>query len=207
MIICTDKDLEQFSTEHYTYINQIFGDEGVREVIQEMHPKVEWNFVVEDADEAFENSNHHILEKKGKNGETIKWCSVDEGYQNIYINKNDTLCQSYSLLKYLNRPIVKGDMKEIQLEMVRMYKHLLKQEKFKNELCGMIEIMQDKIKNKKKKIHYQDNSVWKDHTSISKPPLKIDFETLCYNIENVLEKWQEYGYLYFINDGKCTINE
>ena len=31
MIICTDKDLEQFSTEHYTYINQIFGDEGVRE--------------------------------------------------------------------------------------------------------------------------------------------------------------------------------
>ena len=110
-------------------------------------------------------------------------------------------------MKYLNRPIVKGDMKEIQLEMIRMYKHLLKQEKFKNELCGMIEIMQDKIKNKKKKIHYQDNSVWKDHTSISKPPLKIDFETLCYNIENVLEKWEKYGYLYFINDGKCTINE
>ena len=65
MIICTDKDLEQFSTEHYTYINQIFGDEGVREVIQEMHPKVEWNFVV-GYRRSFENSNHHILEKKEK---------------------------------------------------------------------------------------------------------------------------------------------
>lgn len=205
MISCTNKELQQFSHEHYTYINQIFGDEGVRDVIQEMYPSKEWKLIVEDATEEFGYSNHHRLEKKGKKGETIKWCSLDEGIQNLYINENDTLCQSYSLLKYLNKPI-KKDMKERQIEMIKMYKNIIEQQTFKDELCGMIELMQDKIKDKikdKNEKYDEDNSIWQDHTYNTRPPLMIDFDTLYCNIQAVLEKWEKFGYLYFIKDGKC----
>ena len=193
----TKIELEKFSNEHYTFINQVFGDLTVREVIEEMNPQIDWRFEVEDADEAFENSNHHVLIKTLKNGKIVKWCSVDEGLQNILVNKNDTLCQSYSLLKFFNKPLAIDDMKEIQSEMVRMYKELLKQRKFKEELCGMLEIMQEKIENGEE----ADDTIWKDHTCDTKPPLLMDINTLYHNILLVLEKWEKFGYLYFIKDG------
>jgi hypothetical protein len=90
MNTCTSEKLNEFSKEHYTYINQIFGDETVREIIKEMYTERDWDFAVEDANADFEYSNHHVLMKEGKTGEDIKWCSVDEGYQNIFVNKNDT---------------------------------------------------------------------------------------------------------------------
>ena len=34
---CSEINLEIFSKEHYTYINQIFGDETIREIIKEMY--------------------------------------------------------------------------------------------------------------------------------------------------------------------------
>ena len=146
---CNKINLELFSQEHYTYINQIFGDKTIREIIKEMYAPRDWDFVVEDATEEFEYSNHHVLVKKGKNGEFTKWCSVDEGLQNTNINKNDTLCQSYTLLKYLNKPIEKN-MKKRQMEMIKMYKNIIKRDYFKDELRGMVEIMKRKIKNTKR---------------------------------------------------------
>ena len=35
---CTNEKLEEFSLEHFTFINQFFGDETVREVIAEVFP-------------------------------------------------------------------------------------------------------------------------------------------------------------------------
>ena len=49
----------------------------------------------------------------------------------------------------------------------------------------------------------EDNSIWQDHTYNTRPPLMIDFDTLYCNIQAVLEKWEKFGYLYFIKDGKC----
>jgi len=197
---CTKINLENFSKEYYTYINQIFGDLTVRQIIKEMYTPRDWNFVARQGEGVFLGSYHHVLEKKGKNGEIIKWCSVDEGYQNTNINKNDSLCQSYTLLKYLNKPIDQN-MKKRQMEMIKMYKNIIKRDYFKDELRGMVEIMKRTIKKTKKK----DNpALWKDYTyDKPEPYLNKDFNVLYGEIQSVLEKWEKYGYLYFIKDGIC----
>ena len=67
MTQCTEENLALFSTEKFTYINQIFGDETVREAIKETYAKRDWKFLVEPASEEFDDdSDHHFLEKKGK---------------------------------------------------------------------------------------------------------------------------------------------
>ena len=197
---CNKINLELFSRQHYTYINQIFGDLTIREIIKETYAPREWNFVIESANADFEYSNHHVLEKKGKNGETIKWCSVDEGYQSITVNKNDTLCQSYTLLKYLNKPIEKN-MKKRQMEMIKMYRNILKHEHFKKEVSNIINIMTKSMKRTRK---MGKPDLWKDYTYDNPEPyLNKDFDTIYAEIHNVLDKWESYGYLYFIKDGKC----
>lgn len=197
---CDNIKLELFSKEHYTYINQIFGDLTIREIIKETYAPRDWDFVVEDADAEFEYSNHHVLEKTGKNGEIIKWCSVDEGYQNTKINVNDTLCQSYTLLKYLNKPIEKN-MKKRQMEMIKMYRNILKQEYFKKELKSIIDLMRKKIKRTKK---LNKPNLWKDFSyDYPEPYLNKDIDTIYAEIHSILDKWESYGYLYFIKDGKC----
>ena len=197
---CTEDALKLFGKDHYTYINQIFGDLTVRQIIKEIYAPRDWNFVaIPQTEGRFRGSYHHVLEKKGKNGEIIQWCSVDEELQ-VDINQNDTLCQSYTLLKYLNKPIDKN-MKKRQMEMVKMYRNILKRDDFKKELRGIIEIMQKKIK----KIKRKDNpTLWKDYTyDKPEPYLNKDFDVLYAEIQSVLEKWEKYGYLYYIKDGTC----
>ena len=67
---CEKINLELFSKQHYTYINQIFGDLTIREIIKETYAPREWEFEIEAANADFEYSNHHILTKPGKNGES-----------------------------------------------------------------------------------------------------------------------------------------
>jgi len=201
MNTCTSEKLSTFSKEHYTYINQIFGDETVREIIKEMYVERDWDFAVEDANADFEYSNHHVLVKKGKTGEDIKWCSVDEKYQNINVNKNDTLCQSYTLMKYLNKPIAIG-MKQRQMDMVRMYRNILKKEYFNDELKGMVEIMQKELKIKKRR---KGVVLWKNYTTNRPTNINKSYENIHEEINNVLDKWEKYGYLYFMKDGTCSV--
>ena len=68
---CTEEKLFLFSREHYTYINQIFGDETIRQIIKEMYVERDWDFGVEDANEDFEYSNHHVLVKHDKHGDYL----------------------------------------------------------------------------------------------------------------------------------------
>ena len=190
-------NIDKFGWEHYTYINQIFGDSTVREIIKESYAKKEWNFRVEEADANFEFSNHHVLIKKNKKGEEIKWCSVDEKIQNIFINKKDNLCQTYTLMKYLNKPIHKN-MKKRQKEMIRMYRNIIGKDNFKRELKDIINIMNKKIVKLKRK---NNKSVWKNYTNSENEYLNIDIDTLYLKIHEVLNKWEKYGYWYFIKDG------
>ena len=87
------------------------------------------------------------------------------------------------------------------MEMVKMYRNILKRDDFKKELRGIIEIMQKKIK----KIKRKDNpTLWKDYTyDKPEPYLNKDFDVLYAEIQSVLEKWEKYGYLYYIKDGTC----
>ena len=201
MNTCTTDNLKIFSNEHYTYINQIFGDKTVREIIKECYVARDWDFAVEDANADFEYSNHHVLMKNEKTGEDIKWCSVDQGFQNILVNKNDTLCQSYTLMKYLNKPIAKG-MKQRQMEMIRMYRNIIKKEHFKNELVELVEVMQKELKRKKIRKHVV---LWKNYTTSRTTNLKKTYEEIYEEIENVLDKWEKYGYLYFMKEGTCSV--
>ena len=197
---CTKNALGLFGNDHYTYINQIFGDETVRQIIKESYAPRDWNFVVEYNVEGFvDNSPHHVLEKKGKNGEIIKWCSVEEEFQNIIININDTLCQSYTLLKYLNKPIDK-DMKKRQMEMVKMYRNILSNKYFKKELKKVYNQMKQLIKKTKIDDH---PGIWIDYTyEEPEPYLNKEFNALYAEIHNTLDTWENYGYSYFIKKGK-----
>ncbi len=209
MNTCTNKKLNLFGREHYTYINQIFGDETVREIIKECYSDRDWKFAVEDTIVDGGHSNHLILMKKGKMGEDIQWCSVEEGFQNTLVNKNDTLCQSYSLMKYLNKPIP-IDMTQRQLEMIRMYRKIMTKTHFKTHFKDMIDIMQAELKRKKIRKHVV---LWEDYTVSEVDEdgydipiyLNESYEEIYEEIENVLDKWEKYGYLYFMKDGTCSV--
>lgn len=87
-----NQKLEKFLLEHFTFINQFFCDQTVREVIAQVFPNKQYRFMIENFDN---NSHHHILYDVRKK---TKVCSVENGDQIIAIDKNDMLCQSYSLL-------------------------------------------------------------------------------------------------------------
>ena len=187
---CTDEKLESFSKEHFTYINQIFGDQTLREIISEIRPNKTFEFGIEETGEEFENSSHHILINKATN---VPVCSVDSGYQNLLINKNDTLCQSYSLMTYFKKPI-NLDQKQRQLDMIAMYRELLSNKNFVAEL-------NDLITNK------ENRHLWADYTNNKKKYVVMNTPKLLQKINNVLAKWENYGYWYFIGEGKCPINK
>lgn len=205
---CINKYLEIFSNEHYTYINQIFGDTSVREIIAESYADRDWEFSVEDAGADFEYSNHHVLVKYDPNCKLQqKWCSVDEGYQNVNVNKNDTLCQSYTLLRYLNKSI-HTNMKKRQMEMINMYRNIMKREHFQTEMKSLLIIMKTKYnKNLRKTIKKRktktNNSLWQDYTKHRKTHMNPEYEKVMEKIHDVLNKWEKFGYLFFIKDGKC----
>lgn len=183
---CTDKKLEEFGLKNYTYINQIFGDETVREIITEIFPNKKYKLSVEKwfANNGEESFHHYLI---GKNNTRI--CSVDNGYQNLNQNKNDTLCQSYSLLTYFNKPI-NQDQKERQMDMIDMYRNILSNKDFLKMLDEEI------LKNK------DNNKLWIDYTSDDKY-VKMNLQHILKSINKVLNEWEEYGYYYYIGNGKC----
>ena len=202
---CTETKLSNFGKKHFTFINQFFGDVQIREIISEIFPNKKYRLEVEAADETFEYSKHHYLYeiKYDRNGNELvgkgkKVCSVDGRYQNIYVDKNDTLCQSYTLLRYLGYNFnLKMSRKDIQLRMCQMYKDIIENERF-------IEIIKREI------LPLPENrNRWIDYTKGNEPFITMkqfrgsdnNYEYLFRNIKDVLSKWESYGYSYFIGDG------
>ena len=184
----TNEDLDKFGIDHYSFINQIFGDKRIRNYITKLYPNPEYILKVEKANGNFDrgSEHHYVLNKNTKE----KICSVDTlEVQNTKTNKNDTLCQSYSLLYYFglidddikntfdfNNP---DDMKNIQLKMIKMYKDIINNE----QIIGKLNINTNFIINKNfKEItdkEYQING-------------KIDF--FKYLLDNVLyNKWFDFS--------------
>ena len=185
---CTQRKLENFSLKHYTYINQIFGDMTVREIISEVFPHKTLEFRVEHANDDFDDdSEHHILYDKKKK-KTI--CSVDQGHQNMLKNVNDTLCQSYTLMTYFNRKISRL-RKDRQRAMCKMYRELIDNTEFMNKLKD------DILDNN------ANENLWQDFTKPKKTYLKMNLPFIRKNLLDVLDKWEEYGYMYFMDEGDC----
>ena len=202
---CTETKLSNFGKKHFTFINQFFGDVQIREIISEIFPNKKYRLEVEAADETFEYSKHHYLYeiKYDRNGNELvgkgkKVCSVDGRYQNIYVDKNDTLCQSYTLLRYLGYNFnLKMSRKDIQLRMCQMYKDIIENERF-------IEIIKREI------LPLPENrNRWIDYTKGNAPFITMKqlresdnkYEYFFRNVKDVLSKWESYGYFYFIGEG------
>ena len=118
---CSAEKLLAFSEKHYTYINQIFGDATVRQIIEEEYPTA-WEFHVAKAGPEFGNSFHHTV--RDRDDPDLFVCSVMDDIQDLHKNVNDTLCQSYSLMNFFEIPIQasgkKGEQTEISQEKNQM---------------------------------------------------------------------------------------
>lgn len=212
---CTNTILEQFSNNHFTYINQIFGDGLVREIIMEVYPNDKYEFYPETVEDesGFESGFHHVLisKKTNKSGKKkILYCSVEKGYQDLTVNKNDTLCQSYSIMEYLNIHIDKyfkedspytNDEKSmlVQRDMIKTYREkLLKDDKF---------IEQFHTVDFEKSVDNDGKKAFRNYTKKNAPPLNMDSIKILEKVHNVLDEWEKYGYRFFIGKGKCKNKE
>lgn len=188
MTICTPEKLKLFGWKHYAFINQIFGYPAIRKIISEIYPSdLKLKYVI--AGPEFEHSFHHIvydtIQKKNI-------CSAAEGYQNIDIDVNDTLCQSYALMTYFGIPISKTDKVQKQKDMVKMYRKMLNDKTFVDAL--------DKV------IHPKSKITWEYDTGIKNEDIKdipMDKTYILKNIRSTLDEWEDYGYYYFIGKGNC----
>lgn len=189
---CSKEKLEEFSKKHFTYINQIFGDATVREIIEEEYPTT-YEFAVEETGADFEFSFHHTV-KDRDNGEII--CSAVEGYQDIYKNKNDTLCQSYSLLTYFDIEIP-DDKKARQMAMIQMYRDILDGTLNDYEGVDFKKILNREILSVK-----ANKDLWTNFVKGS-GYISMNKKTFFKNIEDTLDEWEEFGYWYFIGKGNC----
>lgn len=177
-------DLSEFSLRHFTYINQIFGDQTVREIISEVFPNdsVMFNVKVINKQGDF---HHTLLYKKNENEKQKEWCSLQLGYQDVKTNVNDMLCQSYTLLYYFGYKVY-FDPKASQMEMIKMYRWLLSNPFFIAALDDVI--------------HSENDRLWKNY-SFKKKYVKMDKKQILHSIHSVLNEWEEYGYRYFIGNG------
>ena len=197
---CSDENLKIFSRAHMSYINQIFGDQTVREIIQEVWAK-SGKLVLKPSGPGFENSFHHMFQPH-KIKQNIVVCSVEDEYQDTLIDKHDTLCQSYSLMNYFGIPFDKTPSKKAsieikrsrQLEMIKMYRKIIKN---KNFLDKFDEI----VKNKANKHLWEDTIENNNHFYINETLKKS--EAILRNIANTLIVWEAYGWCFFIGNGKC----
>ena len=189
MSSCTDRKLHNFSLKHYTFINQIFGDVTVREIISDIYPNKTFEFRAESADEDFDDgSDHHIIYDKIKKK---KICSVAQGHQNMNKNINDTLCQSYSLMTYFGIKISKL-RKNKQIAMCNMYRELLHNKALMDKIDR--EILQ----------HTANRKLWLDFSVTNKTSyLNMNKAYIIAQTMQVLKRWQDFGYMYFMDEGNC----
>jgi hypothetical protein len=268
---CNNRLLEIFSRAHMSYINQIFGDETIRSIIQSVYKK-SGKLVVLPSGPNFENSVHHVyyynsdeevevpvfnsnnsgnqakdpsearhnggaspnqpknalksnnnvvknvlgnlvnqVEAKVTDNEeeenfwteySSKVCSVDNGYQNIAIDVNDTLCQSYSLMALLDidfdttpsRNATKEQKYKKHLAMINMYRKILSNKGFLREFN---KIIRDEDNSRLWQDSVDDTHVFYIIEKYKKPAI------ITSNIKHVLDIWEKWGWQYFVGDGKC----
>jgi hypothetical protein len=192
MDTCSKDKLETFSKKHYTYINQIFGDATVREIIEENYP-TKYVFNVEETGAEFEFSYHHTVKTKVRNRVL---CSVEKGHQKIHKNFNDTLCQSYSLMNYFGIKIA-TEKKRKQMAMIKMYRDLINGNLNKFKGVDFKKIINDEILKDKR-----NKRLWKNFVT-DKGYINMNQATLFSNIEQTLNEWESFGYWFFIGKGEC----
>ena len=202
-----DKKLEDFGRKHYTYINSFLGDQTVRDIIvNDVKPNhdTKYELYVEHANNVFDGGSHHVL--IDCNG--VIQCSTNEdgdnrvcyGFQDVDINKYDTLCQSYSLLLYYNilcnhtaKPSDSESHYRIQMEMIKLYREIINNKLFRNKIED-----EEILSYANRKAYWYDIEI----SSESKKPISGDINKIILKINETLDEWESYGYMWFTGDGK-----
>ena len=168
----------RFGDYFETYINQILGDQTVREMISEIWPRKGLRFkTITD-----EGGDHHIV-------------IDDDGYEynsknTLQTSKSDNLCQSYSLAFWFGIILFRRSRKRNQMEIIELIKKIFSNEKF-------ISLLNDKvIKNEANK------HLWSIYTQLEPSGpyvktgkyVKMDIDIIRKNIFKTLKIWKEYGY-------------
>jgi hypothetical protein len=76
------------------------------------------------------------------------------------------------------------------MDMIAMYREIIDNRKFKDgleEICG----------NKKNK------QIWEDTTDSKNDFVIMEADSIIENIHRVLDKWESFGFYFFIHQGKC----
>jgi hypothetical protein len=160
---------------------------------------------------SFHGYEHHVLFNQNTK---IRLCSAEQGVQNIDINNNDMLCQSYALLNYFNVPLdkLKPAINEIenakitwtnQMKMIDLYDQLLADPRFITALTDFFKDINRGVLIKDPWISYQYHITGANQGK--EPKLKIINveKDLIKPIKTVLEQWRAYGYWFFIGEGVC----
>ena len=191
----SSQNYNEFSRAHMSYINQIFGDITIREIIQEIYPKNGTSLAVLSSGPEFEYSHHHVY-KIGD--EAI--CSIEMGYQNVLVDINDNLCQSYALMSYLEVPFDKtpssiASVKQKrmkQLAMINMYREILENKEFLKTFINDI-------------VFVKNNKLWTDWVKRKFYMIKkLSAARIIKHIKKVLDAWEDYGWRYFVGTGTKT---
>jgi hypothetical protein len=187
MVQALTPELEYFNRMFETYINQFFGDLSVREIITEVYPSDTFRLAVEKNSEF---DDHHYVEKLI--GEGIeKICSVDDGYQNSNVDTNDNMCQSYSLLQYLQEPVDLNDKIGRQMAMITMYRRILASEEFLEKLKSIDPLPATKWRD-------FSNGIHRKKTFSRKGIKKMTREKFLANVLITLDMWEKFGFKFFI---------
>jgi hypothetical protein len=197
-----------FRSRHFTYINQIFGDASIRQIIEEEYPST-WEFQIAKAGPEFGNSFHHTI--RDREQPNLFVCSGVEGIQDLSKNINDTLCQSYSLMNYFEIPLHSSEEKGIkkkmyqeqnQMAMIQMYRDILNGTLENYEDIDFKELITNEILSDKR-----NKNLWRNFASGRAKHLNMNPEILFKNIEDTLDEWEEFGYWFFIGKGECPTHK
>jgi hypothetical protein len=202
---CDQEELERFSRDHFTYINQYFGNTGVKQIIMKVYPNKRYRLKREKGTGEFAGTDHHLVYDK-ENKEDI--CSVStEHQQNANIDKGDTLCQTYSILKYLHLTFPergyslpeRTETIEYKIEkqriMIKMYRDLLSNERLVKKLTNELQYPSDYL------MDYSINDSGKKFDNL------ITTEEWLKKIEELLNEWEKYGFYFFIKKGDCPTSK
>jgi hypothetical protein len=133
---------------------------------------------------------------------TSKVCSVEYGYQDLEVDVNDTLCQSYSLMAYLDVDFDGTPSKEAtreqkynkHLSMIKMYRMILANKAFVREFNKIVK-------------DPDNEELWEDTVDEGQEFFMIEKykrpAVLISKIKKVLEIWERWGWQYFVGDGTC----
>ena len=218
----TSQDLIDFSGWFQTYINQVFGSSSVRQAIGEMYENSEYELM--DPVMLTQDGFHHILRVKKPtitpNIDGIWSSDMVEDYQDMTVNHNDTLCQSYTLAKLAN--VLPGDPdpcdidKHIsnQMAIVSFYRDIIKRSGFIDCMGDIFnnvyDVMQFKDKAEREYTLQETAAVWKDFTKRGHPSISLPKGDICerqrytqrfiQHISDTLDMWEDYGYMWFVGN-------